>query len=245
MSEVRLSNAPLKEVIFELHWGLDFIPEQNVFIDIGFDEALFAFQNNCDYKYVRALHKSGERNIINAVSHRFYKEKNRYPIYQMGPGVFTVNDNNKNYSWTDFKTKIIDGIQCLRKSYDKEIFPERVELRYIDVVETDVLGHKDKFEFMNQALNLTINEVPFLNNKLLDINFSNRYVLDDSSYLNLMVATGVNNETSKDAVIWHTFVSNNQIISWDKMEDWIENAYKHASDLFKKLVKPDLYEIFR
>lgn len=132
---------------------------------------------------------------------------------------------------------------CLKAMIKK--FSERVELRYIDVVETDVLGHKDKFDFMNQALNLTINEVPFLNNKLLDINFSNRYVLDDSSYLNLTVATGVNNETSKDAVIWHTFVSNNQIISWDKMEDWIENAHKHASDLFKKLVKPDLYDIFR
>ena len=60
-----------------------------------------------------------------------------------------------------------------------------------------------------------------------------------------MVATGVNNETSKDAIIWHTFVNNNQIISWVKMEDWIENAHKHASYLFKKLVKPDLYDIFR
>ncbi|MBK6785541.1 MAG: hypothetical protein IPG79_18680 [Saprospiraceae bacterium] len=44
MSEVRLNNAPLKEVIFELHWGLDFIHEQNVFVDIGFEDALFHFR---------------------------------------------------------------------------------------------------------------------------------------------------------------------------------------------------------
>lgn len=244
MSDNRLNNAPLKEVIFELHWGLDFIPEQNAFIDIGFDEALFAFQSNCDFKHVQSLNKSGERHL-NTVSHRFFKEKDNYPVYQMGPGVFTVNDNNKNYSWIDFKIMISEGIQCLRKSYEKEIFPEKIELRYIDAVETDILGHSDKFEFINQSMNITLNEFGFINKELLDINFSNRYHLDNTSYLNLLVATGVNNETSKDVVIWHTFINNNQIISWEKLDDWIEKAHNQTSSVFKKIVKPDLYDIFR
>lgn len=245
MSEIRLNNAPLKEVIFELHWGLDFIPEQNSFIDIGFEEALFAFQSNCDFKHVSALNKSGDRSSINVVSHRFYKEKDSFPVYQMGPGVLTANENNKNYSWIDFKKIVLEGVECLRNSYDKDIFLEKVELRYIDAVETNVLGHADKFEFIRQAMNLSLNDFGFIKKELLDINFSNRYVLDENSYLNLTLATGVNNETSDDVVIWHTFVNNNQIISWGKLDEWLEKAHNHASSVFKNIVKPELYDIFR
>jgi uncharacterized protein (TIGR04255 family) len=194
---------------------------------------------------VRILNKSGEKNSINTVSHRFFKEKDSYPVYQMGPGVFTVNDNNKNYSWIDFKKIVLHGLECLRASYEKDIFPDRVELRYIDVVETDVLGHKDKFDFIKQSLNVTVNDFEFIQNELLDINISNRYALDDLSYLNLVIATGVNNETSNDAVIWHTFVNNNQIIPWEKLSDWLESAHNHASLVFKKMVKPELYDLFR
>lgn len=244
MSEVRLSNAPLKEVVFELHWGLDFIPEQNVFVDIGFEDALFSFQNNCEFKIVQTLNKSNEKTQNNVVSHRFFKEKGAYPVYQLGPGVFTVNDNDKNYSWENFKEMIVEGIKCLRNSYNKDIFIEKTELRYIDAVETNVLGHSDKFEFIRQAMNVPVNDFAFLENELLDFNFSNRYILDHSSYLNLLVATGVNNETNNDVVIWHTFINNNQIISWEVLNNWIENAHNHASAVFKKIVKPELYDLF-
>jgi uncharacterized protein (TIGR04255 family) len=244
MSEILLNNAPLKEVIFELHWGLDFIPEQNVFIDIGFEEALFAFQNNCEFKIVQTLNKSNEKAQINVVSHRFFKEKGTYPVYQLGPGVFTVNDNDKNYSWKNFKEMILEGIKCLRCSYNKDIFIEKIELRYIDAVETNVLGHSDKFEFIRQAMNVPINDFTFLENELLDFNFSNRYILDDTSYLNLLVASGVNNETNNDVVIWHTFINNNQVISWEGLNNWIENAHNHASAIFKKMIKPELYDLF-
>jgi uncharacterized protein (TIGR04255 family) len=139
---------------------------------------------------------------------------------------------------------ILEGIKCLRCSYNKDIFIEKIELRYIDAVETNVLGHSDKFEFIRQAMNVPINDFTFLENELLDFNFSNRYILDDTSYLNLLVASGVNNETNNDVVIWHTFINNNQVISWEGLNNWIENAHNHASAIFKKMIKPELYDLF-
>jgi hypothetical protein len=46
-----LVNAPLKEVIFVLNWELDFILQQNAFIDTGFDEALLSFTSNCQPEF--------------------------------------------------------------------------------------------------------------------------------------------------------------------------------------------------
>ncbi len=145
-----LKNAPLKEVIFELHWDLDFFPEQNRFLDTGFDQALFNFQRKCGFEKVEILNFGSATNIV---SHRFYKEENKFPIYQLGPGVFTVNDNNKNYTWLEFKKILLDGIRCLKESYEnKDISPVKIELRYIDAVAIDIIDKNDKFEFIEEYI---------------------------------------------------------------------------------------------
>lgn len=113
-----LNNAPLKEVIFELQWELDFVPQQKMYIDNGFEEAVMNFRNakQEDFKYFRLL----VPNIIpttffnNKVTHRFFREKDKHPLYQIGPGVIIVNDNNKNYSWNDLRNLILHGYRLLK-----------------------------------------------------------------------------------------------------------------------------------
>jgi uncharacterized protein (TIGR04255 family) len=243
-----LNNAPLKEVIFELNWELDFVPQQKVHVDNGFEEAVMNFRNSGpeDFKYFQLL----VPNIIpitffnNKVTHRFFREKDKHPLYQLGPGVFTVNDNNKNYCWNDFRNLILQGVQGLKNSYHKELVPSKFELRYIDAVACTIFGDLDKFNFLRQNLHVNAEPYPFVNGELTDINFTKRFTVNKDAYLNITIATGKDSNTNEDLIIWHTSIVSKERISWTALEGWIENAHAICSDTFKKMLSQKLYEYF-
>lgn len=243
-----LSNAPLKEVIFELHWELDFIAQQQLSVDNGFEEAVMNFRNIClpEFEHFQLLVPSGIPYSLlnNQVTHRFFKEKEKHPLFQLGPGVFTVNDNNKNYAWSDFKALIIKGVEYLKTSYNKELVPSKVELRYIDAVSCSVLGEKDKFNFLREHLNVNAESYAFVNGQLVDINFAKRFLIEKDSYLNIKVSTGRDKRAGEDIIIWHTFVNNKERIAWPELEEWVDFAHTQCSETFKKMVDTRLYEYF-
>jgi uncharacterized protein (TIGR04255 family) len=243
-----LKNAPLKEVIFELRWELDFIPLQKTFVDSGFQEAVINFQNaiHKDFKEFQILYPGDL--VLNPsnqkVTHRFYKEKGQHPLYQIGPGVFTVNDNNKNYSWSDFKSLILLGTHYLKESYNKELVPSNVELRYIDAVDWTIFGDSNKFNFLKEHLNINAEPYSFVDGELVDISFSKRFVADENAYLNITVATGKDKNSNEELVVWHTYYNNKERIAWSNLENWIEQAHDGCSKTFKKMVNKTLYEYF-
>ncbi len=247
-TDALLKNAPLKEVIFEIHWELDFIPQQKIYVDTGFEEAVMNFRNSCqrDFKEFELLAPPiiPSAFLSNRVTHRFFKEKGKHPIYQMGPGVFTVNDNNKNYSWDDFRELVSSGINCLKSSYRKELVPAKIELRYIDAVGCRIFGDISKFDFLRQNLNVNTESYSFVTGQLEDINFSKRFLISKDSYLNITVATGKDKNSNEDLIIWHTYVNNRERVTWDALEDWIKNAHMVCSETFKKMISSKLYEYF-
>lgn len=245
-----LKNAPLKEVIFELRWELDLIPQQQVFVDEGFDEAVMNFRNstrNQFNEFERLAPAVIPLSLFNhKVTHRFYKEKSSmHPLYQLGPGIFTVNDNNKNYCWEDFKDLVLLGIQTLKSSYKKEIVPSKIELRYIDAVNWKIFGDTDKFIFLKNNLNINAETYSFVTGgQLIDINFSKRFLIDKDVYLNIVIATGRDKNLNEELVVSHTFINNKERISWNRVEEWLEQAHKICSDTFHKMVNPQLHEYF-
>jgi uncharacterized protein (TIGR04255 family) len=243
-----LSNAPLKEVIFELHWELDYIPEQKMQIDTGFEAAALNFNSSCQqgFKVVEMLKPSSipSTAFIHEVTHRFYKEKGQYPLYQLGPGVFTVNDNNKNYKWDDFSKLILNGVNCLKNSYTKPLILSKIELRYIDAVPLNILGKTNKFDFLKKHLKVNAEGYEFVNGTLEDINFTKRFSVSNDSFLNMIIATAFENETKQEGVIWQTFINNKKRISWEELSSWIESAHEIASTTFKNMISDELYNHF-
>jgi len=235
-----LVNAPLKEVIFVLNWELDFILQQNAFIDTGFDEALLSFTSNCqpEFNTFEILVPSGfpPSLLTKQVTHRFYKEEKKHPLYQFGPGIFTTNDNNKNYSWVEFKKLVLLGIEKLRNSYKKTLIPTNIELRYIDAVNLSVLGDKNKFDFLRRHLNVNAEKYDFVDGELIDINFTKRFLINEETYLTIILATGKDTTTDEENIVWHTLINSRGNISWEKLDNWIENAHSICSNTFKKMV---------
>ena len=139
---------------------------------------------------------------------------------------------------------IFDRIQYLKNSYSKELVISSIELRYIDAVNCTVLGNADKFEFLRKHLNVNAESYKFVEGELIDINFAKRFIVGEDVYLAITVATGKNNQTSEELVIWHTTVSNKDRITWNKLEEWLENGHSICSRTFKNMVNDQLYEHF-
>jgi uncharacterized protein (TIGR04255 family) len=248
MRKKTLSKAPLKEVLLEIHWDLDFNADEKILIDKGFDEAALNFTNACqqEFKEVELLKPSSipPSAFIHRVTHRFFKIRNQHPLYQLGPGVFTINDNNKNYEWTEFRKMIENGISCLNASYEKELVPSKIELRYIDSVSPYCLNNESKFDFIEEHLGLIIDQKGIWAERLDKIDTVRRYNLDNTFELNLNLMTGVENHSKEDIVEWHTYVNNKKRLSWEEVLPWIENAHEICSDFFKGMVSAKLYEYF-
>ena len=245
---IKLKNAPLKEVIFEIHWDLDVMPEQNMSVDTGFETAVLNFRNVCqqDFKIVELLIPPLIPAVVfnNKVTHRFFKKKDSYPLYQLGPGVFTVNDNNKNYSWTEFRTLILSGIKCLQSSYEKKIVINKIELRYIDSVSINTFGTANKFEFLKNHLQVNPEPYPFVDGKLDSINFTKKFIINEEIILNIMVATAFDIKSNDEVAIWHTFINNRKRIHDSNLETWIDKAHEIASSTFQKMISKQLYGYF-
>lgn len=245
-----LKNPPLKEVIFELHWELEFIADQNIKIDSHFEEAVLKFSNSCQqgFKEIEILKPTSipYTAFNHKITHRFFREKGQHPLYQLGPGVFTVNDNNKNYNWGEFEKLLKNGIGCIRNSYPKPLVLGKVELRYFDAVPITCLGDTDKFEFLKKHLKVNAEGWQFVEQGTLeDINFSKRFSIDESTYLIMTIATGFEQKTREDSIIWQTYVNNKRALTWDELPLWTEKAHRICSDTFKKMLSDDLLKYFR
>lgn len=248
MGDIFLKNAPLKEVMFEIQWDLDFISEQKVLYDSGFEQAMLNFTKSCKQDFNELVILKPENippiAFIYRATHRFHKVKNQHPLYQLGPGVFTVNDNNKNYIWSDFYSMIKNGIKCLRESYSKELIPKKLQLLYIDKTSPYIFGEMDKFDFLRKHLQINAESYDFVDGKLNDIQFSKSFDINEELLLNIVISTGIDSVTKEDIIEWKTFISNKKRVSWEELNTWIEKAHDICSNTFNKMISKKLYEHF-
>lgn len=248
MKNAFLVNAPLKEVLFELQWEVDFLPEQRIRYDDGFELAVLKFTQACyqDFKHVVQLKPENipPAAYIHRVTHRFFKNPGQHPLYQIGPGVFTVNDNNKNYRWAEFKPMITNGLSCLRQCYEKDLVPSKVQLRYIDRVSPFIFGDDNKFDFLRKHLKVNAESYPFIKGELQDIQVNKRFHIDRNSFLNLLISTSFDKGSMDEVIDWHTFVSNNKRLTWDELDNWVSQAHEMCSEVFKSMISEELYEYF-
>lgn len=143
----KYQNAPLVEVIFEIKWGrsskngneisIDFTQEETTLMPGKFQVAASDVGFNTHELLKNQLP------IPHLVQHRFRQQPGSYPLYQLGHGVFAINQldaDGYNYDWDIFRGDLEKGISLLEKSYP---FPIKnlplldIQLRYRDVLELE------------------------------------------------------------------------------------------------------------
>jgi uncharacterized protein (TIGR04255 family) len=167
----QLPNAPLTEVVFEMRWDVVASPNPRISFDPGYPfvfDALtdFARQNGFDRSV--DMQSPAYSGLKNSISRRFYRGDDDFPLLQIGPGIFAVNDSSQ-YDWDSFLRLAEKGAGIIYRNYPKfkefQFFINHLELRYIDVFEEDLIGSSDFVEFVDRATRMNLELSPFLNKK--------------------------------------------------------------------------------
>ena len=132
-------NPPLREVIVEYRWALTTLRiVEGVQIDPFYQAVL--------QKFTTAIAKSGfgvvESRVpddapIELFAHQptriFRMKPNMWPIFQIGPGIFTANAIPPYGGWSSFIPHVKKGLDQFLKIYPEEFLsPDRIRLRYIN-----------------------------------------------------------------------------------------------------------------
>lgn len=246
----KLPNAPLQEVIFEVKWDLDVKEETNQSYDKGFDIAAGKFSGIVQDQFSvvrRKLPEEIPNNFLNYQTVYQYKSGvQTWPILQLGPGIFTVNDTDKNYDWDKTYFPLIKrGVNWLEKAYTKNLNYRFASLKYIDTIKVNDYGFKGDWKsFISEQLNVSFQNQFEIGGKLTNAQLNQAFELEDESHLQVSVSSGKTNKLNEPLLIWQIGIQKQKMFQKTDLFEWLEHSHDIASDLFKKIVKPDLYDSF-
>jgi len=246
MPSKKLKHAPLKEAIFELFWKLP-LDATNFPFDPEFDMALGKFQEQVKDRYPvnkRLFPPGANFRIYPRPGYQFWKGELEWPVVQIGPGVLTVNETEKNYVWDpNFRTSIVHALEAVGKSYSTDLEFNKARLTYIDAVDYDPAAISPA-EFVARYLRTQIYteyDPPGTPN---NINIIQSFTISHDTSFNVSIQSGLNNATGSQAIVWTTVVETARTIKNDELLPWLDAAHKQASDFFVKMLNTEFYASF-
>lgn len=247
MPKDKLPNAPLQEVIFEVRWALQPNASGKQMIDPEFSFALGKFQdlikNDFPVKVSKFPNDVPPQILGYQTMYQFWAGKKTWPVVQMGPGILSINDTEKNYIWDDnFYPLIKNVLDNLVKAYGKLEFIQ-CSLRYIDVVKVSDYGF-DKWEnFVQSNINFSFENNYNTRGPLKDFQFNQSFSINDLGVLTVNLSSGVSDK-NETLFIWQNALTLKSSQSKDSLIHWVEKAHKCTSDVFKELCKEKFYGSF-
>jgi len=256
MERKNLKHKPLVEAIFELRWdlqekapGIKKDQNYNIFLGRLYDRVIK------EYSFHEELPTANMPDEISGyvIQHRFRKDKDKWPLIQVGPGIITLNDT-EGYTWDDFEKRINHLLKILFEAYpnaDNSLTINWLLLRYIDAIDFNY-EKENIFDFLKEKLKADIQihkelfEETGVSNLPLgfDLRFSFPSVKPKGAVL-LRFARGKKRDVN--ALIWETQV---QSIGDDvpKIKDqiitWAVSAHKLTDDWFFKMIEGELLRRF-
>jgi len=266
----RLPNAPLAEVVFELRWELQgegsFPPPFRV--DPGYHILADSFSSaarQAGLRYQRQMEREHPPPAYSIDQRFFPTPEKMFPIWQIGPGIFAANESS-DYEWQSFKSFALKGVAALIRAYPKlrtfSLRPSWLELRYIDVLDPNLVGAQNFLEFTDAGTNMHFSLPNFFGeHKALRTNrLGGRIRLEATlstpkeSLFFVDYATG--ERDGQNILRLESKVSTprgpggfppvrRQQEFLKKVAGWLESAHETTSPFFRSFVKAELMEHFR
>lgn len=155
-----LKNKPLVEAILEVRWALEAGPAPEMKRDPHYKFLLGKLFDSIkkEYPHHEELPTAAlpEELMLYMVHHRFRPKPDGWPLLQVGPGVFTVNETHA-YKWENFERRINEAIPKLVAAHPQ---PEALKfdtlmLRFINAVPLD-FSKVDALKFLSEKMGTTI-----------------------------------------------------------------------------------------
>ncbi len=264
---MKLPNAPLMEVVFELHWDVPKTGQASSSVSFGYDPGFDAFKGAFDAAVAAAGYTVQEivaqpgPTIANAVVCRFRKGDGQpFPLMQIGHGVFACNIST-DYEWSDFKAFCLEGLghilACYPRTPISPFRPSRIELRYVDVFNEELLGHKSLTNFLKTNSKISHDGLGFLDTDVFTGGAQGQLVVRRSiakaelGWFRFDVANATAN--NKDSILLTSRVVKDAdfaLDDWtentsDAISDWLSEANKITSEFFKSFISDDLMARFK
>lgn len=244
----KLKNAPLQEVIFEAKWDLDLDSNTQQPHDIGFEFALGKFQNAISDNFPIIMRKFPPDLPYQLFNHKvlyqFWKAENTWPVLQLGPGIFSLNDTEKNYVWGDtYYPTLIEALERLISSYPKKLNFIAYTLRYIDVVPIKEYSFASWPKFIQDNINFSFENLFDTRGKLKQFQFQQTFEMSNESGLQITMSNGINKK-NESVFIWQTAVTGHKKMDKVGLLEWVQNAHNTTSEVFKEICKDNFYASF-
>ncbi|NJL14806.1 MAG: TIGR04255 family protein [Microscillaceae bacterium] len=243
----KLPKAPLQEAIFELRWPLKPDSSGRRLIDTEYPFALGKFQDALKETFPYHIEKFPSEvphQILNyQTTHQFWQGEKEWPVLQLGPGIATVNDTEKNYIWEKtFLPNIEKMLEALKKSYGEMVF-SHLSLQYIDVVDVANYGMKSWEQFITANINFNFSNQYNTRGSLRHFHFEQAFDLEALGLMTTHFSSGVN-EQKEDIFIWQTAVIKQCEVTATEVIEWAKKAHECTSSVFKEICKQEFYASF-
>jgi len=252
-----LLNSPLVEAIFELRWEIQTDQQSGRMRDAAYPMMYGRMYERLkkDFPMIEDLPSTQVHPEANpyVVRHRLRKEKNGYPLIQVGPGIVTVNEA-KGYSWTSFKSVILRIIESISDLYPAGTFPLnfiKAEVRYVNGIRFDS-QRENPLAFLAEKLHTKIEldsdlfESTEMSDKPAGVSLNLAYNLH-KPVGNLLLSAQLGQVESKSAYIIQAAIQSfGETVPHDKeaFEPWLNQAHSAAENCFLSLCKGPLMEKF-
>ncbi len=247
----KLPKAPLQEAIFEIRWDLDVDTTSSQIVDSGFQLAQGKLQELAKTKFPefkrKMPHGFPDQLFQYQVVNQHWSGKEKWPVVQLGPGIFTVNDTEANYDWpATYFPLIKESLNWVFKAYDGQLKINSAALRYVDSVKLKHYGFEGRWQdFVTEHFNFSFVNSFKAPGNIKGLQFNQLFELEDKSALHIAMNSGKYRTTDDDALIWQTAVSKQTKFDHDSLLSWLENAHTITSALFREMTKPNFYASFQ
>lgn len=253
-----LKDAPLIEAILEIRWGeqnggvLSFSQEEQLLLPGRFS-SIASQDGFAIAELVNQIPTPVGMGIPQIVAHRFRKAPNSWPCFQIGLGIFTVNQVNEGYSKLNFFESIRNGVALFNKAAPNLLESKKngaqIILRYQDGYYPK--NDSNHFEFLKEHFNISADIAPrFLDSTLLKhesnlvrLQFEYDAAIFPGKLIIAIVSADIN---GRPAILVETIVQSKlstlKSIDDQIVLDWVKKAHKLQKHTFESLVKPSAYQ---
>ena len=226
----KLPHAPLVEVIFEIRWN-------------SADKAsLDKFQ-----LFLGSMFSELKEDFPNVINLQPNSSVNNYPMYQLGPGILSVNMINDGYVWESFIETVNKVVSVFEKLSDLQGKKTTLALKYLDFFKVN-FTKVDLKDFIKRSFHLSV-DAPYLNARPSStFSFATTYDVEVGRF-SISMNTGYNNVNGSqiEGIICESNVSKE--ICFEDLNlyiaDQLPMAHKILGDFFKDLTAGDFYESFK
>lgn len=244
----KLPNAPLLEVIFELSWAVNTSQEQEKF-QFLLGDIYTKLKEEYPKRINLVQHPIAGFEIpieilANKPVYRFIKNDS-YPLYQIGPGLLSVNTIDSVYFWDDFESEILKILEKFQSSYEFEPNTNlNIALKYIDFYKFDF--DNDAYVFLKENLHLDINHNirPTQEENPVFLTFGVGYK-NDLGLFNIIINKVTIPQKGDGFIVETNVVSQTKSSELKNISSWLKQVHSFLSDNFKKMTEGEMYESFK